>query len=191
MMFTGRFLSAEEGHEAGVSNYLVPPEDFEERLREFAQEVENGPPIGQKVGKLMAYRTATLDYESALELSGAVLPLLCRNRSTATRASPPSSNAASPTSAASSPTASGSTGNPTMCRSIKRLRAPDGDAPDDVEIAEAARQFVRKVSGIRHPSQRNAEAFDDAVDESRARHRAAAGTSAPAAAPASILNSAS
>ena len=52
-----------------------------------------------------------------------------------------------------------------MCRSIKRLRAPDGDAPDDVEIAEAARQFVRKVSGIRHPSQRNAEAFDDAVDE--------------------------
>ena len=76
MMFTGRFLSAEEGHEAGVSNYLVPPEDFEERLREFAQEVENGPPIGQKVGKLMAYRTATLDYESALELSGAVLPLV-------------------------------------------------------------------------------------------------------------------
>ena len=52
-----------------------------------------------------------------------------------------------------------------MCRSIKRLRAPDGAAPDDVEIAEAARQFVRKVSGIRHPSQRNAEAFDDAVDE--------------------------
>ncbi len=76
LMFTGRFMSAEEGHEAGVSNYLVEPDDFQERLREFAQEVESGPPIGQKVGKLMAYRTANLDYESALELSGAVLPLV-------------------------------------------------------------------------------------------------------------------
>ncbi len=76
MMFTGRFMSAEEGHEAGVSNYLVDPDDFQQRLREFAQEIEHGPPIGQKVGKLMAYRTATLDYESALELSGGVLPLV-------------------------------------------------------------------------------------------------------------------
>ena len=76
MMFTGRFMSAQEGHEAGVSNYLVEADDFQQRLREFAQEVEDGPPIGQKVGKLMAYRTATLDYESALELSGGVLPLV-------------------------------------------------------------------------------------------------------------------
>ena len=76
MMFTGRFMTAEEGHEAGVSNYLVEAEDFHQRLREFAQEVENGPPVGQKVGKLMAYRTANLDYESALELSGGVLPLV-------------------------------------------------------------------------------------------------------------------
>ena len=60
MMFTGRFMSAEEGHDAGVSNYLVEADDFQEKLREFAQEVENGPPIGQKVGKLMAYRTANL-----------------------------------------------------------------------------------------------------------------------------------
>ena len=79
MMFTGRFMSAEEGHEAGVSNYLVPAEDFDQRLLEFAEEVEAGPPIGQKVGKLMAYRTANLDYESALELSGAVLPLVDRS----------------------------------------------------------------------------------------------------------------
>ena len=75
-MFTGRFMSAEEGHAAGVSNYLVPAEDFDRKLLEFAEEVEAGPPIGQKVGKLMAYRTANLDYESALEISGAVLPLV-------------------------------------------------------------------------------------------------------------------
>jgi hypothetical protein len=51
-----------------------------------------------------------------------------------------------------------------MCRSIKRLRGPDGVATED-EIREAALQFVRKVSGYRQPSNRNREAFDSAVDD--------------------------
>src|SRR5687767_7972285 len=49
-----------------------------------------------------------------------------------------------------------------MCRSIKTLRRPDLPAtPDEVEAA--ALQFVRKVSGFRQPSARNATAFNDAV----------------------------
>jgi hypothetical protein len=51
-----------------------------------------------------------------------------------------------------------------MCRSIKTLRRPDEPATDE-EIRAAALQFVRKVSGYRLPSKRNAEAFDRAVDE--------------------------
>jgi hypothetical protein len=51
-----------------------------------------------------------------------------------------------------------------MCRSIKRLRTPEGPATEQ-EIREAALQFVRKVSGYREPSRRNTEAFDHAVDE--------------------------
>ena len=51
-----------------------------------------------------------------------------------------------------------------MCRSIKTLRRPDESATDD-EIAAAALQFVRKVSGYRKPSRTNEEAFDAAVDE--------------------------
>jgi hypothetical protein len=51
-----------------------------------------------------------------------------------------------------------------MCRSIKRLR--EGDVPvSEEEMREAALQYVRKVSGFRQPSKRNAEAFDEAVDE--------------------------
>ena len=49
-----------------------------------------------------------------------------------------------------------------MCRSIKRLRSVEGTAGDD-EIAAAARQFVRKVSGMREPAPRNAAAFEAAV----------------------------
>lgn len=51
-----------------------------------------------------------------------------------------------------------------MCRSIKTLRKSDGRA-SDLEIEEAALQFVRKVSGYRVPSQANAEVFARAVTE--------------------------
>ena len=51
-----------------------------------------------------------------------------------------------------------------MCRSIKTLRRAD-DAATTGEIEAAARQFVRKVSGYRVPSQRNQEAFDAAIAE--------------------------
>jgi hypothetical protein len=51
-----------------------------------------------------------------------------------------------------------------MCRSIKRLRGPEGPATEE-EIREAALQYVRKVSGFRAPSRRNAEVFEAAVDE--------------------------
>lgn len=51
-----------------------------------------------------------------------------------------------------------------MCRSIKRLRGPEGVAEDDA-VREAALQYVRKVSGFRAPSRRNADAFERAVAE--------------------------
>jgi hypothetical protein len=51
-----------------------------------------------------------------------------------------------------------------MCRSIKTLRRPEGRASEE-EIAAAALQYVRKVSGYRAPSQRNTRAFDAAVSE--------------------------
>ncbi|MGH2677691.1 MAG: DUF2277 domain-containing protein [Actinomycetota bacterium] len=51
-----------------------------------------------------------------------------------------------------------------MCRSIKVLRRPESPA-SEVEVREAALQFVRKISGYRQPSRRNAEAFDAAVEE--------------------------
>lgn len=58
-----------------------------------------------------------------------------------------------------------------MCRSIKRLREPGGTRAGDEEIREAALQFVRKVSGYRAPSRKNAEEFDRAVEEVAAASR--------------------
>jgi len=49
-----------------------------------------------------------------------------------------------------------------MCRSIKTLHNLAPPATDD-EIAAAARQFVRKLSGSQVPSRANAAAFEQAV----------------------------
>jgi hypothetical protein len=51
-----------------------------------------------------------------------------------------------------------------MCRSIKTLRSAAQPATDE-DIAAAALQYVRKVSGYRKPSRANQAAFDRAVAE--------------------------
>jgi hypothetical protein len=51
-----------------------------------------------------------------------------------------------------------------MCRNITELRGLEPAATAE-EIEAAARQYVRKVSGITRPSAANAEAFETAVVE--------------------------
>jgi hypothetical protein len=49
-----------------------------------------------------------------------------------------------------------------MCRNITTLRGLDPEATD-TEIEAAARQYVRKVSGVQKTSDATAEAFERAV----------------------------
>ena len=80
LMMTGRFMSAQEAHESGFSNYLVEPDHLEDRTMELALEIEAGPPIGQKVGKLLATRTWNMDFDSAIQWSETAIPLVGLSR---------------------------------------------------------------------------------------------------------------
>jgi len=51
-----------------------------------------------------------------------------------------------------------------MCRNIRTLYNYEPVATDE-EIRAASLQYVRKISGFSKPSQANAEAFEEAVDE--------------------------
>jgi len=51
-----------------------------------------------------------------------------------------------------------------MCRNIRTLYNYEPRATED-EIRAASLQYVRKISGFTKPSQANAEAFEEAVDE--------------------------
>ncbi|MCU1490366.1 MAG: hypothetical protein JWM85_1771 [Acidimicrobiaceae bacterium] len=49
-----------------------------------------------------------------------------------------------------------------MCRNITILRGLEPPASAD-EIEAAARQYVRKVSGVQSPTERTVQAFEEAV----------------------------
>jgi len=51
-----------------------------------------------------------------------------------------------------------------MCRSIRTLREPYVPEVTEADVRAAALQYVRKISGFRTPSARNAAAFEAAVD---------------------------
>jgi len=51
-----------------------------------------------------------------------------------------------------------------MCRSIKVLRSLEPPATYE-DAQAAARQYVRKISGFRQPSQKNIELFEQSVEE--------------------------
>ena len=51
-----------------------------------------------------------------------------------------------------------------MCRNIRTLYNFDPPASEE-EIRSASLQYVRKISGFNKPSQANAAAFEDAVEE--------------------------
>lgn len=51
-----------------------------------------------------------------------------------------------------------------MCRSIKTLREPFTQEVTEADIAAAALQYVRKISGFRAPAAHNAAAFERAVE---------------------------
>ena len=72
-----------------------------------------------------------------------------------------------------------------MCRNITELRGLEPAATDD-EITAAARQYVRKVSGITRPTDAVAGAFEAAVAEVAATTAPTIPTSAPATETASI-----
>lgn len=65
-----------------------------------------------------------------------------------------------------------------MCRNITELRGLEPAATED-EIEAAARQYVRKVSGLRTLSEANREPFEAAVAEVTASTRRLLATLSP------------
>jgi enoyl-CoA hydratase len=67
MMLLGERLSAEEAREAGIVNKVVPAEEFEASVRDWAQKLASKSPVLTKLGKDAVYRQMDMPFEDALD----------------------------------------------------------------------------------------------------------------------------
>jgi len=72
IIFSGRFVEAEEGERMGLYNKVVPALSLKSEAIKLAQTYTQNSPIGLKLAKMMLYRGLNMDYRSGIELAGAV-----------------------------------------------------------------------------------------------------------------------
>lgn len=68
LVFTGRFVDADEALALGLATRLVPDESAAADTAALAEEIAARPPIALRLGKLLMQRTAGMEYETALEM---------------------------------------------------------------------------------------------------------------------------
>jgi 2-(1,2-epoxy-1,2-dihydrophenyl)acetyl-CoA isomerase len=71
LLFTGKFVEAEEAHHLGLLNTLVPAEKLEEEGMALAQRIASNAPIAVRLAKMMLYEGLQMDFRTALNMVAA------------------------------------------------------------------------------------------------------------------------
>jgi enoyl-CoA hydratase/carnithine racemase len=66
LLMTGEFIDAHEARRIGLYNHVVPSSELPSVARGWAEKLAKGPSFGLEVTKMMLYREASMDLESAL-----------------------------------------------------------------------------------------------------------------------------
>jgi enoyl-CoA hydratase/carnithine racemase len=67
MMLLGERMSAEEAREAGIVNKVVPADEFDDAVADWARKLASKSPVLTKLGKDAVYRQMDMPFEDALE----------------------------------------------------------------------------------------------------------------------------
>jgi enoyl-CoA hydratase/carnithine racemase len=67
MLLLGERLSAREALEAGIVNRVVPADEFDAAVRDWAQRLASKSPVLMKLGKDAMYRSMDMPFEDALD----------------------------------------------------------------------------------------------------------------------------
>lgn len=78
LMFTGDFMTAEEGHRLGMINAVTSRERLEEETMALAGRIASGPPISLRLMKQLLYKGLEVDLETAMLMAatGSAITLL-------------------------------------------------------------------------------------------------------------------
>lgn len=69
LIWTGRWVDAQEMHEIGYVSKVVPADELTEAMEQFAKELAKGPPVGIQFAKRLVYRNWESDLNTALEMT--------------------------------------------------------------------------------------------------------------------------
>ena len=69
ILFTNRFVGAEEAERIGLISRLVPQEELEMETMKLADRISNGPPIAIKLSKSQIQKGLQLDFDTALNMA--------------------------------------------------------------------------------------------------------------------------
>ena len=88
IIFTGRFVEAEEAYNLGILNKLVPPQDLNEKTMELARSISALPPLAIRLAKMNIYKGLEVDLPTAIDLAGSsqVIALITEDRAEAVSA---------------------------------------------------------------------------------------------------------
>jgi enoyl-CoA hydratase len=67
MLLLGERLSAEEARQAGIVNRVVPADQFEDAVRDWARKLASKSPVLMKLGKDAMYRQMDMPFDEALD----------------------------------------------------------------------------------------------------------------------------
>jgi enoyl-CoA hydratase/carnithine racemase len=67
MLLLGERISAEEAREAGIVNRVVPADEFDDAVRDWAAQLAGKSPVMMKLGKDAMYRSMDLPFDEALD----------------------------------------------------------------------------------------------------------------------------
>lgn len=70
LIFTGRFVEAEEAERMGILNKLVPAQELERETMELAHQIAAGPSVCIRLSKMNLYKGLEVDLCTALQLLG-------------------------------------------------------------------------------------------------------------------------
>jgi enoyl-CoA hydratase len=68
LLLLGERLSAREALEAGIVNKVVPADEFDDAVRDWAQTLASKSPVLMRLGKDAMYRAMDMPFEDALEM---------------------------------------------------------------------------------------------------------------------------
>jgi len=68
LVFTGRIIDAKTAEQIGIVNMVVPADKFREKVRQFALELAEKPPVAVKVAKALINKGEDISLDAALAL---------------------------------------------------------------------------------------------------------------------------